>query len=358
MRIHQLSKAEGQLLQKIGMGVGVQSDDSALLLTYQPTGHDAHRIDEANARVDANVGLQLSMTVQGHPLRLWFSQSQWRAWVEPVLAVPDWQSVPSELRETLATWTCCTIGASCEEQGLAWPETGTIAVAPAPAASNWHLSVEQEERRLDMDIVEAPLDWLHALADSLSPLDAPLATPSAQFPVPLIAGWSRLHATQLTQLRSGAALVLHHAYQVAEGELGLLFNSSRATLRSADNGTFIIEDILENFDDWLDLSPDEAETHHVAAEREAAASDTDAASDPTPTVARSLAADTLMTVTAEVATLEATLHQLANLKVGDILPGPARANDRVTLKVGSRAFALGSLLDIDGHLAVRVEQLL
>lgn len=90
---------------------------------------------------------------------------------------------------------------------------------------------------------------------------------------------------------------------------------------------------MDDFNDWLDIAP-------MPASPDSA-----------------LGSDLLVSVVAHVGSLEVPLHQLAHLQVGDVLQGPTRIDDFVTLKVAGKPIAHGLLLEIDGRLAVRIDRL-
>jgi type III secretion protein Q len=91
---------------------------------------------------------------------------------------------------------------------------------------------------------------------------------------------------------------------------------------------------MDTFDDWLDVEPDIA---HDAADIDAR--------------------EPLVTIVAEVGTIDVPLSALAGLAVGDVLTGDASAGELVALKVAGRVIARATLLDIDGKLAARIEQI-
>lgn len=66
--------------------------------------------------------------------------------------------------------------------------------------------------------------------------------------------------------------------------------------------------------------------------------------------------DTPVTVHVEVARLELTLGDLAQLAVGEVLRTGRTLSERVTLRAGERAVAHGELVDVDGELAVQITE--
>ncbi len=186
-------------------------------------------------------------------------------------------------------------------------------------------------------MLDAPLEWLDALADRLTP--CPIDNPSEiRVRATLIAGWSSIARSEAESLRVGDALVLRQAYGVARREFGLFVHKPLARVICGESGAFAIEEVMDDFDDWLDVEP-----LMPASETEEPLSDVCAAHDP------------IMTVVAVVGGFDVPVSALAALRPGDVLHGQARADELVTLKAGGRAFARATLLDIDGRLAARIE---
>ncbi|AZE48330.1 hypothetical protein C4K04_2658 [Pseudomonas chlororaphis] len=149
----------------------------------------------------------------------------------------------------------------------------------------------------------------------------------------LWAGWSRIDEQVLKRLSPGDGLVLQNGYLIADGELGLFMNRPLATLAGGDTGIHTLKDVMDDFNDWLDMTP-------IA-----------------PEAGSGLRPDVLVTVVAQVASIEVPLDTLVNLRAGDILEGPARTEDFIILKVAGKTIVHGLLLDIDGRLVVRIERL-
>jgi type III secretion protein Q len=66
----------------------------------------------------------------------------------------------------------------------------------------------------------------------------------------------------------------------------------------------------------------------------------------------------MINVIAEAASINISLTQIATLRPGDIVDSPAQSDGLVTLRAAGRPIARGTLLDIDGRLAVRIEHLI
>lgn len=317
MQLPSLSESAGHLLRKIGAGRRLEHVDGALTITYSVAGGD---------------GLILNAEVLGQPVRLWLTPEHWCRWISPMLSVPAWPAVPVELHGVLAAWTLASAGAGLCDSNIAWPTGAVIEPRHVEMAPHWCLRIEREDCRLDAWILDAPLAWLDTLAEAFTPIATTDEPGMRRIPVPLVAGWSRIDEQALKRLRPGDGLLLHHGYLVTDGELGLFMNRPLATLAGGDTGIYTLKDAMDDFNDWLDMTP------------------------IVPEAGSGLRPDVLVTVVAQVASIEVSLDALVNLRAGDILEGPARTEDFVLLKVAGRTIAHGLLLNIDGRLVVRIER--
>ncbi|MBB6155210.1 type III secretion protein Q [Pseudomonas sp. JAI115] len=317
MPLPQLSKAAGQLVRDIGAGRRFYHPEGSLTLRYSSGGGD---------------GLVLTGEVDGHPLRLWMPTEQWLQWIRPQLEVPDWASLPPDLREVLCSWTLACVADSLAYAGVPWPTGLTLEDASVPISPYWLLEIEQDGRHLQAWVLDAPLPWLGNLAAALDPLEGGDTGGVSKIPVALIAGWSRIEQQTLACLQPGDGLLLQQRYPIADGVLGVFLNRPLATAVPNDLATYTLEAVMEDFNDWLNTT---AEISGASGEPQA---------------------DLWISVVAQVASIDVPLQQLASLQVGDVLQGSTRLEDGVLLKVAGRTIAHGLLLDIEGRLAVRIER--
>jgi type III secretion protein Q len=318
--------------------------DAATAATLRTLGHgracrhDAHTLTLLFRRV-GGAGLVLTARAGDALVRVGCDPAQWRRWIAPLLPVSDWQAVPDALRAALAAWTLARVAPGATAAGIAWPEADAIEPSTCPVANRWLLRVEHAEATLDLWVLDAPPAWIAQLAERLDPLpappDAPPGQPAPALRVALIAGWTCVDTARLARLQAGDALLLHHAYAVADGELGLFTDRPLASATRCDAGGYTIGVTMETFDDWLNIEPLEAP--------------------PLPTSPGALPLNASVRIIAQAAALDVPLERLATLKPGDILEGPAIGDGLCTLKVGGRPLARGMLLDIDGRLAIRIE---
>ncbi|HBO5142456.1 FliM/FliN family flagellar motor switch protein [Pseudomonas aeruginosa] len=315
-----LTQQEGELLRKLGPGRVFAWEGGRLFLGFatQQRGE-----------------LVLECMLDEQPLQLGMLEAKWLAWTESELSVASWSMLAEDLHLPLAALTVTPIQEALQALALPCPSAHRLDRRPAQGAYNgWFLRLEYEQRILDLQLLEVPLDWLGSLIEAMQPVpEENDEAPSPCTPLPLVTGWSTIKRSELLDMRCGDALLLRHAYPVAQAQLVLFMQRPLATVTATFPDTCHIESIMSDFNDWLDVQP--------------APSNASSAPD----------AELLVTVVAEVARIDAPLHKLTVLKKGDILEGPIHKNELVTLQVGGRPFAYGTLLDIDGQLAVRVERL-
>ena len=318
MKLPKLNLAEGQLLRKIGPGRQLELLDGVITFTYGMAGGD---------------GLIVHAEVLNQPVRFWVAEPAWCRWVRPMLDVPHWSAVPPELHDVLAGWTLASAGAGLADSAVAWPTATTLEAARLEVAPHWGLCFAQEDRQLQAWVLQAPMQWLESLSQLLQPMDSHPDSDPRTLPVALVAGWSHVERSTLQRLQPGDGLLLQRTYRATAGQVGLFLSRPLGTLSAHDASTFTLETLMDDFNDWLDIAPGPADTE------------------------LSLSSELLVTVVAQLGELEVPLHQLAGLQVGDVLQGPARIDDFITLKVAGKSIAQGLLLEIDGKLAVRIDRL-
>ncbi|MEX3956734.1 type III secretion system cytoplasmic ring protein SctQ [Trinickia sp. EG282A] len=320
-----LDERGARLLRKVGAGRRIDFTDGAFALAYR--------------RSAGGTGLVLSGALGTDAVRLWVDEGQWCRWIEPLLPVPDASAIPAELRDALAAWTFDTIGSGLEGSSNGepppWPVGASLRACTVERRLDWCLRAERGNIALELLVLEAPVDWLDALADRLAPCSAD-DSPEIQVRTSLIAGWSSIARNVAESLRVGDALVLRQAYRVARCEFGLFANKPLARVNCSEAGVFSIEEVMDEFDDWFDVEPITPASEKPGAHDQ-------------------VAHDPIVTVVAVAGRFDVPISALAALKPGDVLDGQARVDELVTLKVGGRTIARATLLDIDGRLAARIE---
>lgn len=321
MLIPQLNKAEGRLLKKVGRGVQWQNEQGSFTLSYQ--------------RRIAATGLLLHARLAEQPIKLWLDERQWCQWVEPMLAVPSLKMTPQDLLELLACWTLADAGECRSDSDFPWPEGVDVEEGNIDAGMGWQLCILRDQRRLDLHLLAGSEHWLDILAENGNPLASQDETLDMMLCATLLAGWSRIAATQLDNLIPGDVLLLQKAWQVTQGKFALFIERPVASLSQDDeSGIFMVEEVMSDFDDWMEVTPPVL-TEKISQEE--------------------ILSGVLVTVTVEVAQLSVSLQELSCLDVGDILSANGSYDGLVTLKVGNHPVARGTLLYIDSRLAVKIE---
>jgi type III secretion protein Q len=314
----------GALLRKVGHGRRRVFDGGALALRFCRAGGD---------------GLVLSVRVgNNESAQFWVDAQQWCQWIEPILVVRDWQSVPTELREILAVWTCSSIDPDLDGTGFTWCQAHAIERGECEMEQAWSLRLERSDASLDMRVIHAPDLWLDGLANRLGPMSSTTndGNANAVIRTPLVAGWSSVTPSALKLIQPGDALVLQRAYAVLDGELTLFTDRPLATVTQCRTGPYTIGLVMDISDDCFAVDTHSIQDTSLASIRDGAC----------------------VRVIAQVATIDVPLAQLANLQPGDILDGPAQDDGLITLQVAGKPFARGTLLEIGGRLAVKIEHLM
>ncbi|MCD4487170.1 hypothetical protein LQR31_22115 [Chromobacterium vaccinii] len=124
------------------------------------------RLIEADLACADGQGLLLSTMCDGAALTLWAAEADWRAWLEPQLAVGELADIEVGLLPVLAAWTLTPLDGFLRAQGLPGLAEPAVAPAPAPGGECWRLTLRDGPRRLALYLREAPRDWLAALRPS------------------------------------------------------------------------------------------------------------------------------------------------------------------------------------------------
>ncbi len=322
MKIPQLSKETGSLVAKVGSGLQWLNDSGELVISYRQR--------------PASQGLILHATFEGEPLTLLLDEQQWCQWVAPMLTVPSLEMTPDEFKELLSIWTLADAGECREESSVKWPHGLRLTPGNASAEYGWHVYIRREQRELGCYLLSGGEKWVLALSEEAFPVSGSDTVTDITLCISLLAGWSRVDSAVLDILGPGDALILQHSWQIADDQFGLFIDRPIATVRQDDeHNTFIIEEIMSDFDDWMDVTPSPSV---ISSQRD-------------------MLANTSVAVTVEVSKLEVSLQALSQLEVGGQLMGATQYDGLVTLKVGGRPIARGTLLQIDTQLAVKIESL-
>lgn len=318
MKIPQFDDATGRLIGKLRQGRQWVGTDGSMTLTFGP--------------YPMGAGLLLKTGSDQDRLTLWLDEAQWCHWIAPVLVVPGYAMTPPDLLETLTAWTLAEARTfDNDEFQIPWPETGELTPATAERRMGWKLNVRRDERELALFLTEVPAAWLEALMEDMFPFPAESSS-FLTVGAKLIAGWCSLPAQQVSALQVGDAVVLQRCWDISQGQFVLFTDRPVARLQQqSETGYFTTETLMDNFDDWMDITP--PAERHSAVEH------------------------SFVTLTAEVARLEISLQELSELSPGSVLTGESQYDGLVTLKAGGRVVGRGTLLQIGERLAVRIDHL-
>jgi type III secretion protein Q len=346
MKIPQISKAAGQLINQVGAGLMFSDGETRLRIAY--------------CQREKAPGLRLKTHLNDASATFWLDEAQWCQWVAPMLIVPSWQQVPEEFRHLLMLWTLEDAGRVRGSNDLPWPASASLESGEREAGLYWHLAITCEERQLDLYLPLENTAWVAQLADYAFPVsEGEQQTLTIPVQASLLAGWLRTDCATLNKVQPGDALRLQKHWQVKHGAMCLYLDRPLAVVRQDDHedNYFYVEEVMEDFEDWMEVEPEIDEESEVEDE-----SEIDDESEIEPVSAPSISPEALVasaaiTVTVEVAQIATTIQALGTLAPGAMLQGTATQDGAVTLKVAGRAFARGDLLDIDGALAVRITAL-
>ncbi|KOC87781.1 type III secretion system cytoplasmic ring protein SctQ [Winslowiella iniecta] len=322
MRIPGLSKQQGELIKKAGHGVQLTTEQGSMQLSFR--------------QQSAASGLILHARRDDQPITLWLDEQQWCQWVEPMLAIPSLALAPAELHDLLAHWTLADVSECFDGNDLPWPEAHSLQTGDAPSGLGWQLNIRREDRCLALRLLSGAESWIDKLSDNMFPENTWDSAAELPLTASLLAGWSKIDAAQLKALKPGDALMLQKSLQVNHGQVALFLERPLAVIeQGSESNTFYIEEMMSDFEDWMDITPSsEVNTSVEQALNEA-----------------------MVSVTVEVAQLTVSLQELSRMEAGGMLSGVVSQDSLVTLKVGNRAIARGTLLEFDSQLAVKIDHL-
>ncbi|SUX56097.1 hypothetical protein [Chromobacterium vaccinii] len=164
--------------------------------------HEGRLIEADLARADGQ-GLLLSTMCDGAALTLWAAEADWRAWLEPQLAVGELADIEAGLLPVLAAWTLAPLDGFLRAQGLPGLAEPAVAPAPAPGGEGWRLTLRDGPRRLPLHVRDAPPGWLRALLAALRP------SREQTHQLALGLGWCLLPEQDWDKVAIGDALPIH-----------------------------------------------------------------------------------------------------------------------------------------------------
>lgn len=316
MQITPLDNITGQLLTRLGPGRTWTSAEGCMKLTF--------------GEMPAGPCLRLSARLGEANLTILVKETQWCDWISPILSVPGFDCVPEELYDPLAVWTMEQAATFREDLDLPWPLADTITAHDSATAMGWLIHVLRDGKEMSFGLLHAPPDWIDLLMQEMIVMHE-VETPPLCVGAGLIAGWSRVSQEELKTMRPGDALMLQRSWNVRQGQFVLFLQRPLASLQQdSENGYFMTEVLMDNFDDWMDITPSVGSGNNTL--------------------------ECNVTVVAEVATLEMSLQALSELIPGSLITDTVKYDGLITLKAGGRVIGRGSLLQIGDGLAIRISQ--
>ncbi|EJD6411798.1 FliM/FliN family flagellar motor switch protein [Providencia rettgeri] len=320
MPIPEINNRTAKLIRAVGTGCQLIGDEGTLSLTFE------HR--------NLAIGLLLTTCINGNSIDFWVDENEWCQWVSPVLAIPSFSMVSDEFKDVLAIWTIDTLKACIDIDDFQWPTVKQISMGSLPQGVGWQLCAKHHNRILNFHVIEAPDSWLEVLIENGSITDEQEISSPIMIGAKLVAGWCLLNSQQIYSIQEGNALVLQQQAEITRGEFFLFTHRPLAIVcQDGESGIFSVETLMDTFDDWIDIPTDSlANTDNQIS-------------------------NTLIPVSVEVANLNISINELSQIRPGYLFESEKHYNTPVSLKVGHRIFAFGTLLRIGERLAVRIDTL-
>ncbi|MEN2428367.1 hypothetical protein [Chromobacterium vaccinii] len=265
--------------------------------------HEGRLIEADLARADGQ-GLLLSTMCDGAALTLWAAEADWRAWLEPQLAVGELAGIEAGLLPVLAAWTLAPLDGFLRAQGLPGLAEPAVAPAPAPGGECWRLTLRDGPRRLPLYLREAPPDWLAALRPSREQTHL----------LALGLGWCLLSEQDWDKVAVGDALPIHG-----------------------------MADALDSL--WLHPEASPGRVRLLDAERAVVEA-------PSPGLDQAPSGTLRLAV--EAAAIRVSADALADWETDREIDAPAAAHPMLRLTAQGRLWAQGQLLRLDDGWAVRI----
>jgi type III secretion protein Q len=273
----------------------------------------------------------------------WVEETAFVAWLEPILPVPDLDSLDSDLHQAAAAWTLAPWLDWCCHHTLSVP---TLIALDAPTILNepafkLSLTTDGTPRQLDFMLDGFPVSWLEALAHTLQAEPAEQkrtigtsAMGASEIALVGCVGIARLSITQLRCLRQGDTVMATYAVAPEQGQLLLSVDQLLIQIQRIDTDHFSVERMMENSEE-----------------------NTAGISDTVSLAPESAVADLPMTVIFEVGRMTVSLSRLAQLQAGDVLEADFKATPEIGVRVQGRLIATAQLVRIGTALGAKITAL-
>ncbi|CAH0535995.1 type III secretion system cytoplasmic ring protein SctQ [Vibrio marisflavi] len=286
--------------------------------------------------------LQVALKISDNDVQLLCKESLWLDFIRPILPIDCFESIPSDLMSALTSSTLASFTGWLKESGI---EISMIENIRCAESINWQssslslsicspLNLGQQLRFYVQDI---SLATVQTLAKWMTPLDMP--SELTKLPIACAVGVSRLTVEQLKSLHVGDCIVLQWSGSFATGELLLFQNKPVSIVKYVENKGFIVEQMMNEFDELLDLS-DEDSFPGLSNQEQAVDLE-----------------KLVVPVVMEVGQIDVSISELATLCSGSILETELKASLQVKLKANGKVIGFGSLVQFDDKLAVEIEQI-
>ncbi|WP_159084719.1 type III secretion system cytoplasmic ring protein SctQ [Dongshaea marina] len=286
--------------------------------------------------------LKIPLRLEGCTFELWCEESHWLRWIETLLPIDSFEHIPPELLQPLSCWTLEGFNDWMQKQKIALPEVGRVEkagkICPSMAGLLRLTKPEEGSKGLPLALVDWPFSLLESLVSNMSPQVH--STPVIRYPVACCAGFSKLSLSQYRQLKRGDCVLLKWWCDLQSGEILLVQGDPVCVLRRQDKTTFVVENMMSEFDELFDLSDEEGFPGLSSSEQP-----------------RNL--DELpMTMVVEVGHLQLPLNELASLRSGQVIETEFSVCPSVRLRVNGKIVGWGELIQLDDRLGIRIQQLI
>ncbi|MCL9783738.1 type III secretion system cytoplasmic ring protein SctQ [Vibrio sp. S4M6] len=290
----------------------------------------------------SNEWLLVRLTILAENVRLYCKASEWLDFVRPLLAVDEFAHIPSDLHAALTQACLSDFTGWAKQHGISIDNIEAITKAPWSDRRHSEVSlttssVFNPDSRLCFYLLGCSSQTIETLTQSMSPVET---VPRLEtLPIACAVGFSIITMAQLKQLRIGDVVVLNWSCNIDNGELLLFQNRPICGIKFVDSGGFIVEQMMNDFDDLMDLSTKD-EFPGLTAQQ-------------SPVNLDQITVPIIM----EVGQIEVSFHDLANLQSGSILETQLVANPQVRLRANGKVIGFGTLMQVGERLGVRVEQM-
>lgn len=321
------------------------------LEVYRLIGHGLQaQADEGNnislslegIRDNGDSWLLIRLNIQGERVELYCKEQVWLEFVRPFLPIDKFLNISEELLPALTSVSLSGFTSWAKANEIKIENIENVHAVESPRWEQCDISLKLESpsypgSNLTCYVYGLAKRAIQALEKIMSPVDAP--TELNKLPISCAVGLSMLTVEQLQQLRLGDCVVCKWACNIEDGQLFLFQNKPISIIRMSESRSFIVEQMMNEFDELLDLSDEKAFPGLNDQEK-------------------SIDLEQLMIpVVLEVGQIDIAISELATLRIGSILETELKACPQVRLRANGKVIGLGSLVQLDDKLGVKIEQI-